>query len=60
MDRLLLTPEETAQMLRVGRSTVYELIASGRLKSVKIGRCRRVTRAQVDEFVLWLSGSEAA
>ena len=35
---LLLTPAEAAEALRVGRSTVYELIAEKRLESVEIGR----------------------
>lgn len=49
--RLLLTPEEAAQSLGVSRSLVYELMASGRLGSVSIGRCRRVPRRVLDDFV---------
>lgn len=39
---LLLTPEQAAEQLGVGRSKVYELIGTGELESVKIGRLRRV------------------
>ncbi len=42
MDKLLLTAEEAAQVLGIGRTKVYELLAAGRLASVKIGTCRRV------------------
>ena len=54
-DRLLLKPEEAARLLGVGRTSVYELIARGELRTVMIGRCRRVTmssiRALVDRLV---------
>ncbi|MGO9148194.1 MAG: helix-turn-helix domain-containing protein [Acidimicrobiales bacterium] len=38
-DLLLVTPEEAARRLSVGRTTIYELMASGELQSVNIGRC---------------------
>ncbi len=60
MEKLLYTPIEVAACLGVGRNTVYELIAAGRLQSVKIGRCRRVARAQLDAFVASLSAEQAA
>lgn len=41
----LLTTHETARYLRVSLHTVYRLLASGKLKSVKIGR-RRLIRVQ--------------
>ena len=44
MDKLLLRPEETAEALAVGRDRIYELIGSGRLRSVKLGRSRRIPR----------------
>ena len=51
---VLLTAEEVAEILSVGRSTVFEVIAAGELRSVKIGRARRVTVAGVREFVAGL------
>jgi len=36
--KLLLTPAEAAEQLGVGRSTLYELLASGELESICIGR----------------------
>lgn len=41
-DKLLLTAEEAAERLGVSRTNVYRLIASGRLRSVKIGKLRRI------------------
>ncbi len=41
-DRLLLTLEEAARRLSIGRTMIYELAARGVLQTVTIGRCRRV------------------
>jgi excisionase family DNA binding protein len=54
--RRLLTPEEAAQALGIGRTLVYELMGSGRLRSVRIGACRRVPVTAIDEFVAELLG----
>lgn len=41
-DRLLVSVEEAARRLSVGRSLMYELIASGQVRSIKHGRRRLV------------------
>ena len=51
MDKLLLTPEEASEVLGIGRTKVYALIADGDLLSVRIGTSRRVPRDAVDEFI---------
>lgn len=48
---LLVSAEEAASRLSLGRTTVYALIASGRLRSVRIGRLRRVPIVALNEFV---------
>ena len=40
--RVLLTVEEAAEALSIGRTTAFQLIRSGRLETVRIGRLRRV------------------
>ncbi|MGD0875693.1 MAG: helix-turn-helix domain-containing protein [Acidimicrobiales bacterium] len=55
-DQLLVTPEEAARRLSVGRTTIYELMASGELQSVSIGRCRRVPVTSLSLFVNRLIG----
>lgn len=51
MDKLLLTPEEAATVLSLGRSKVYELIRDGRLESVLIDTSRRIPTKSLAEFV---------
>jgi len=47
----MLTVVEAARRLAIGRSTVYELLASGALESVHIGRLRRIPVDSLIEFV---------
>jgi excisionase family DNA binding protein len=51
MEELLLTPEAAAEVLSVGRTTVYWLMREGRLPSVRIGRSRRIPAAALAQFV---------
>ncbi|MEU5901434.1 helix-turn-helix domain-containing protein [Streptomyces venezuelae] len=51
VDRLLYKPEEAAKALSLGRSTVYELMAEGALRYIKLGRTRRIRRADLEAFV---------
>ena len=51
VDKLLLKPEEAAEVLSIGRSKVYELFGPGELASVRIGACRRVPTDARVEFV---------
>jgi excisionase family DNA binding protein len=53
-DGLLLTVEEAAKRLRLGRTLVYRLLASGELESVKVGRLRRVPAECLAEYVATL------
>lgn len=47
----LLRPEAAARRLSISRSRVYELMASGELGSILIGRSRRVPRECIIEFI---------
>ena len=40
--RIVLTVEQAAERLSVGRSTMYGLVSSGAVESVKIGQLRRI------------------
>lgn len=56
---LLLTPERAADRLEVGRTKIYELMASGDIESVKVGRLRRVPAAALQEYVERLRGEQS-
>ncbi|GGT21999.1 hypothetical protein GCM10010271_26680 [Streptomyces kurssanovii] len=47
----LLTVPEVMARLKLGRSTVYDLIRSRRLTSITIGRARRVPADAVRDFI---------
>jgi excisionase family DNA binding protein len=47
----LLTVEEAAEILHVGRDKAYYLIRTGQLRSIKIGKLRRVSRVWIAELV---------
>ena len=51
MERLLMKPEEVREVLNIGRSKVYEMLASGELPSIKIGRCIRVSTESLTKWV---------
>jgi excisionase family DNA binding protein len=53
-ERLLVTPEEAGEMLGLGRTTVYGLLASRQLASVRIGRARRIPVAALNSFIATL------
>jgi excisionase family DNA binding protein len=51
LDKLLLTVDEAAQRLGIGRSHAYIYVLRGELPSVKIGRSRRVPLEGLHEFI---------
>lgn len=48
---LLVRVEEAARLLSLGRSTVYEMIASGELRAVKCGAARRIPVAALQQWI---------
>ena len=47
----LLTAVEAAEVLGIGRSKLYELVARGVVQSVKLDRCRRFRRSDLDRYI---------
>ncbi|MEU0244609.1 helix-turn-helix domain-containing protein [Streptomyces sp. NPDC006235] len=47
----LLTVPEVMARLRLGRSTVYDLIRSRRLLSITVGRSRRIPADALRDFI---------
>ena len=54
-DVLLISIEEAAKRLSVSRSVLYELLRTERIRSVRVGRSRRIPAAALAEFVDSLS-----
>jgi excisionase family DNA binding protein len=56
-EQLLFRPSEAARRLGISRTKVDELMASGELRSVKIGAARRVSATSLAEFVAALAAA---
>lgn len=54
-DRVLLTVEEAAKRLHIGRTTAWGLVKNGELGSVQIGRLRRVPSSALQDYAARLA-----
>ena len=59
MGKLLLTVPEAAAALAISRSKLYELLAAGLLRSVRIDGARRVPVEALEAYVAGLLDQEA-
>jgi excisionase family DNA binding protein len=59
-ERVLLTVEEAAEQLGIGRTTMFALIKEGAIESVQIGRLRRVPVAAVQAYAARLVAEAGA
>ncbi|WP_328340649.1 excisionase family DNA-binding protein [Streptomyces violaceus] len=48
---MLLTVEEAARRLRIGRTTCFRLVLAGEIESVTVGRLRRIPADAVPAYV---------
>lgn len=60
MTHLLKSPEESAELLGIGRTTLYALIKAGELHMVKIGRRTLVPMDELEAYVDRLKAGAAA
>jgi len=51
MDQLLLKPEDAARALSLGRSKLHELVTTGELPAVRIGRATRIPASALQDWV---------
>ena len=56
-DRLAVSPAEAARLAGIGRTTIYEAIGSGALRSLKIGRRRLILIVSLRD---WLETAQQA
>ena len=59
-DKQLYRVAETMAVLSLGRSVIYELIRSGRLRSVTQGRARLIPASAIADYVALLESEAGA
>ena len=47
----MFNPRDTAKILSISRSQVYQLLKTGELESVRIGRSRRISQEQLIRYI---------
>ena len=57
---LTANPDRAAELIGLGRTKTYELIRTGELRSLKVGRRRLVPLEAIDEFLRQSSTPGAA
>lgn len=57
--QLLFRIPQVAQYLEISRGTVYNIIKTGKLKVVYLGRSPRVTRSELDRFIASLESNQS-
>jgi len=48
---VVLTPEQLSDILKIGRNGIYNLLRSGAIRSIKIGRQYRIPREALSEYL---------
>ena len=48
---LIMSPTEVAQILRIGRNSIYALLRAGQLKSIRIGKLIKIPRSALEEYL---------
>jgi excisionase family DNA binding protein len=56
----LVSVADAAQLLSIGRTAAWELVRKQKIKSVKIGRTRRVPIAAIQDYIQRLLDEDAA
>ena len=57
---ILVSVADAARMLSIGRTAAWELVRKQKIKSVKIGRTRRVPIEAIQEYIERLMNKDAA
>ena len=58
--QLLLTVEQAASTLNLGRTVIYQLLMKGEIESLKVGRSRRIPASALNDYVARLRSERAA
>ena len=58
--RLVYSVEEAADLLGIGRTFMFQLVATGEIDSFKIGNRRKIPRDAIDGYIDRLRSEQAA
>ena len=50
-EKYLLTVPEAVAYATIGKNRIYELIRSGQLKTIKVGRYNKIHRLELEKFL---------
>jgi len=56
---VMLTVEQAAEAIGIGRTTMFALVKSGDIESVLIGRLRRIHPAAIDNYLERLAAEQS-
>lgn len=56
--RVMLTAEQAAEALGIGRTTLFALLKRGEINSVRIGRLRRIPQSELDAYAARLMAEQ--
>jgi excisionase family DNA binding protein len=57
--RLLYSVEEAAELLGIGRTFMFELVATRQVDSIKVGKRRKIPRAALEGYISRLTSEQA-
>ncbi len=50
-DQEFLTVSQVRERLQIGKSKAYSLVATRSIPSIRVGRCLRIRRADLDRYI---------
>lgn len=51
MHQEVYTVQELAELLHIGRNAAYDLVKSGKIRSIRIGKSIRIPRSALEKFL---------
>lgn len=48
----LYTPEEVSDILQIGLNSTYDILRSGKLKGMRVGRIWKVPKVAIEQYIL--------
>lgn len=51
MESMVYNIQETAELLKISKDKVYELVRQGQIKCIRMGKAIRVPKKYIEEFI---------